>query len=69
MRIKSFGDRKPPKGYLTNSEDPDEMPYDSIIIERNTFLEIISCDPSIYTMDHPNFNGKLHLSGNVFTSR
>ena len=21
----------------------------------NIFLEIITCDPSVYTMDHPNF--------------
>ena len=28
----------------------------SFIRESNTtFLEIITCDPSLYTMDHPNF--------------
>ena len=57
-------------GTLANSEDPDKMPHDAafhqgllclprkklIFRERNTiFWEIIICDPSIYTMDHPIF--------------
>ena len=53
---------------LANGEDPDEMP-DAVAFHlglhcllrqrrpRNTFyLEIVSLDPSIYTMDHPKFN-------------
>ena len=63
---------------LANSEDPDEMQQNATfhlglhcllgqiyLQERNIlFLEIIACDPSIYTMDHPdltvsNFKGNL----------
>ena len=56
-------------GTFANSEDPDEMPHAAalssgstlfaktkmIFRERNTFfyLEIITCDPSIYTIDYP----------------
>ena len=45
---------------MANSEDSDEMLHDAktklIFRERNTIcLEIITCDPSIYTMDHPDF--------------
>ena len=56
---------------MANSEDPDEMPYNAAFLlgstllaktktifrERNTdfLLKIISCDPSIHTMDHPKF--------------
>ena len=53
---------------LTISEDPDEMPHDAPFHlglhcllrqnrspRKNTMLsEIISCDPSMYTMDHPD---------------
>ena len=52
---------------LTNSEDPDEMPHNAAfhqvlhnLLRQKRFsekeiqfnLEIKSCDPSIYTMDH-----------------
>ena len=50
--------RNPKMDTLAISEDPDEMPHNaafylglhwSIFIERNTmFLEIITCDPSMY---------------------
>ena len=56
---------------LANIEDSEEMPHyaafheglhclltetKSIVIERNIiFLEIITCDPSKYTMDHSEF--------------
>ena len=55
---------------LANSEDPDEMPHcaafhqglhylltqsGSSKREKQYFLEIITCDPSIYTMNHPLF--------------
>ena len=37
----------------SNSEDPDGISSDSVL--RNTiFLDIITCDPSIYIMKHPN---------------
>ena len=50
---------------LTNSEDPDEMPHDAsfhhgldrllkIKLQRNTFFGNTTCDPSMYTMDHPD---------------
>ena len=53
---------------FANSEDPDEMPHEAAFHEglhcslrlnqsleiEVYFLEIITCDPSIYTMDHPN---------------
>ena len=57
-------------GTLTNSEDPDEMPHNAAFhqglhcllrpnnLQRkkyNIFLKIITCNPSIYTMDHPDF--------------
>ena len=56
-------------GTLTNSEDPDEMQHNAAfhqglhcLLRQNRssekeiqyFLEIITCDPSIYTMDHPD---------------
>ena len=56
-------------GTLANSEDPDEMPHNvafhqglhcllrqnqSSEKEMQYFLEIITCDTSIYTMDHPD---------------
>ena len=45
---------------MTNNEDPDEIPHDAafhqglhyLFRERNT---IITCDPSIYAMDHGKF--------------
>ena len=67
-------------GTLANSEDPDEMPHNvafhqglhcllrqnqSSEKEMQYFLEIITCDTSIYTMDHPDLivsNGKFHPS-------
>ena len=52
-------------GTLTNSEDPDEMlhnaafPQDLHCLLKTkeilSFFEITPCDPSIYTMDHPDF--------------
>ena len=57
-------------GNLTNSEDQDEMPHDvafhqgmhcllrqKINRERSIFLEIITFDPIINTMDLPDFYG------------
>ena len=56
-------------GTLANSEDPDEMPHcvafhqglqsllwpnQSFEKEIQYFIKIITCDPSIYTMDHPD---------------
>ena len=57
---------------LSNSVDPDEMPQsvafhqsihyllltDTIFKERKIqfYWANITCDPSIYTMDHPEFN-------------
>ena len=53
---------------LANSEDPDEMPHDAafhqglhcLLREKQSsakeiqfYLEIIMCDPSIYTIDRP----------------
>ena len=55
-------------GTLANSEDPDEMLHNaafhqglhcmlsqnqSLKKERQYFFEIITCDSSIYLMDHP----------------
>ena len=57
-------------GTLANNEDPDEMPHDAAFHQRlhylvkqnrpsekeiQYFLETITCEPSIYTMDHPDF--------------
>ena len=57
---------------LANSEDPDEMPHNVAISSGSTllvrqkvssekeihfYMEIRACDPSIYTMDHPNYIG------------
>ena len=55
-------------GALTNSEEPDEMPHNAsfhqglhclprqnLSSEIPYFLETITCDPSIYAMDHPKF--------------
>ena len=55
---------------LANSEDPDEMLHDAAFhqghdcllksnaFQRNKyifFFKIITCNPSIYTLDHPKF--------------
>ena len=54
-------------GILTNSEDRDELPHNAAfhqgLLRQNQsskkeiqyFLEIITFDPSIYTMNHPEF--------------
>ena len=58
-------DQKPQTGTLANSEDPDEMPHHqgmNCLLRQNRssekemqyLLEIITCDPSIYTMGHPD---------------
>ena len=55
---------------LANSENPDEMLHNSVFHqclcllrqklspEKNVqfYLEIIICDPLIYSMDHPKFS-------------
>ena len=56
---------------LANNEDPDEMPYNVAFHQglqylpsnknhlqrkiNNFYLELKTCDLSIYTMDHPKF--------------
>ena len=49
---------------LANSEDPDEMLHNATLFAKTKtifrekiqfHLEIITCDPWIYTMDHPKF--------------
>ena len=53
---------------FANSEDPDEMlhnaafhqglhclPKQNQSSDLKYFLTIMTCDPSIHTMDHPNF--------------
>ena len=49
---------------LANNDDPDEMPYNlhSLLGQKQStekelqfYLEIITFDPSIYTIDHPKF--------------
>ena len=55
---------------LANSKDPEEMPHNvafhwglhCLLLWHNLkgkkysfYLEIITCDPSVYTMDHPKF--------------
>ena len=60
--------RNPKTGTLADSVDPDEMPHNAAfhqylhcLVRQNQtsekeihyLLEIITCDPSIYTMDHP----------------
>ena len=54
-------------GTLENSEDPDEMlhyvAFHQSLLRQNQsskkeiqyFLEIITCDPSLCIMDHPDF--------------
>ena len=57
-------------GTLTNNEDPDEMPHNAAFHqglqcllrqiqssekEIKYTLEIITCEPSIYTMDYPHY--------------
>ena len=60
--------RNPKTGDSANSEDPDEMPHYvafhqglHCLLRQNQslenevyFLEISICDPSMYTMDHPD---------------
>ena len=64
-----FVTRNPELGISTNGEDPDEMlhnaafrqglhclPRQNLSSEKEIqyFLEIITCNPLIYTMDHPD---------------
>ena len=50
-------------GTLANSEDPDEMQHNHINAKTKSifrekvqyFLEIVTYDPLIYTMDHSDF--------------
>ena len=58
-------------GYFA-SENPDEMPFPESALfsmqrkKYNNFWEIITCNPSIYTMDHPDltvWNIELVLKG------
>ena len=43
-------------GILENSENPGEMPGQNRSSQKkcNIFLKIISCDPSMNTMEHPD---------------
>ena len=51
---------------LANSADPDEMLHNNaafLLAERkkyNFYLEVITCDPSIHTMEHPKLNPLVH---------
>ena len=60
----------PSMGTLKISKDPDEKPHNAAFRQGlhcllrqnrskekkyNIFLEIITCDPSIFTMSHPDF--------------
>ena len=69
---------------LANSEDPDEMLHETAFHQRSTlfaktkrslrernlfYLEIITCDPSIYTMDHPKFIVSNQMEESISTQR
>ena len=70
-------------GTLKNSEDPDEMPRDAafhlglrcllrqnLSSEKETFfLEIITCDPAIYAMDHPDLTVSNCMGNSIGTKR
>ena len=60
-----------PNWYLANSEDPDEILHHTAFHqglhcllrqkpssekEIHNYLEILTCDPSIYIIDHPNLS-------------
>ena len=66
-------------GTLANSEDPDEMTHHAAfrqglhcLLRQNHssekeiqfFFGIITCDPSIYTTDHPSLLYCMELNGN-----
>ena len=68
--LKPFAYWKPLKGTLANSEDSDEMPHDAAFHqgrhcllrlthssekEIQIKLEIITCDPPVYAINHPKF--------------
>ena len=66
-------------GSFANSEDPDEMRISSgsvlfakrksIFRERNTIiLEIITCDPSIYRMGHPDLNISSFMEKSIWSA-
>ena len=57
-------------GTLANSENPDEMPQNAafhqglpcLLSQKQSsekeiqfYFEILTCDPSLYTVDHPKF--------------
>ena len=69
---------------MANSEDPDEMPHNAAfhqglhcLLGQNQssgkeiqyFLEIITCDPSIYTKDHPDLTVSIKLYGKFHWSK
>ena len=70
----------PKTGTLANSEDPDKMSHftmfctvclDKINLQRkkyNIFLKIMTCNPSIYTIDHPDLTVS-NVMGNYGTKR
>ena len=71
-------------GTLANSEDPDEMPHNvafhqglhSLLRQNRSsekeiqyFIKIITCDPSIYTMDHPDFTVSKFMENSIGLKR
>ena len=71
-------------GTLTISEDPDKMPHNAAFHqgmhcllrpnqssekEIQYFLEIITCDPSIYTMDHADFTAYSFMENSIGTKQ
>ena len=64
---------------MADSEDPDEMPHkgsslfvksNSIFRERNViFLEIITSNPSIYKMDHPDLTVSNFMENDICLQR
>ena len=70
------------KYFGKNSEDPNEMPHNAAFhqglhcllrqirsSEKEIYLEIITCEPSIYTMDHPDFIISNFMGNSIDTQR
>ena len=65
---------------MANSDDPDEMPHNAAfhqgqhcLVRQNPtsgkeyyiFLEIITCVPSIYVMDHPDLSVSIFMEKSI----
>ena len=71
-------------GTLENNEDPDDITHRTAFHQRctvflnkidlqwkkyNIILQIITCDPSIYTLDHPDLTVSNIMENSIYKQR